>query len=43
MRKTAIWVTLALATLAVSACTPFLYGGVVVFGPEETPVETGGE
>jgi hypothetical protein len=33
--------TLALATIALSACTPFFYGGVVVFGPAEdqTPAE----
>jgi hypothetical protein len=35
MRRTAICVTLALATIILSACTPFFYGGVVVFGPAE--------
>jgi hypothetical protein len=35
MRRTAIWMTLALATIALAACTPFVYGGVVVFGPAE--------
>jgi hypothetical protein len=37
--KAALGVTLAL----IAACTPFLYGGVVVFGPAEeaAPAETG--
>jgi len=35
MRRTAIGVTLALATIALCACTPFFHGGVVVFGPAE--------
>ena len=41
MRRTAMGVTLAFATIALSACTPFFYGGVVVFGPAEdqAPVE----
>jgi hypothetical protein len=43
MRRRTIRVALALATLALSACTPFVYGGVVVFGPAEgtAPVEAG--
>lgn len=35
MRLTAVGVALLCATLALAGCTPFFYGGVVVFGPAE--------
>jgi hypothetical protein len=35
MRRTAVRVALLCATLALAGCTPFFYGGVVVFGPAE--------
>jgi len=41
MRARSKGITLGLALLALSACTPFFYGGVVVFGPasDETPAD----
>jgi hypothetical protein len=35
MQGTAKGVTLGLALLALSACTPFFTGGIVVFGPTQ--------
>jgi hypothetical protein len=35
MQGKAKGITVALALLALSACTPFFTGGIVVFGPAE--------
>jgi hypothetical protein len=42
MGRTALGMTVALATLALSACTPGFYGGVVVFGPADDETEVQG-
>lgn len=41
MRRVVIKAALGVALALLSACTPFFYGGVVVFGPAEeaTPTE----
>lgn len=43
MQRRVIKAALGVALLFFSACTPFFYGGVVVFGPAEeaTSAETG--
>jgi hypothetical protein len=43
MQRVVIKAALGVALALLAACTPFFYGGVVVFGPAEetTPVETG--
>jgi hypothetical protein len=43
MRRVMIKAALGVALAVLAACTPFFYGGVVVFGPadEATPAETG--
>lgn len=38
MRTSVLWLALTLAVLTQSGCTPFFYGGVVVFGdPKDEP------
>jgi hypothetical protein len=43
MRRVVIKAAIVVALVVLSACTPFFYGGVVVFGPagEATPAEAG--
>jgi hypothetical protein len=45
MRRTALGLACLLATVAMTACTPFFYGGVVLIGPgqENAPVDSVGQ
>jgi hypothetical protein len=36
MRRRTFVLALGLAPLALAACTPFFYGGVVILGPADT-------